>query len=287
MEFGSLRDLRLKGIAKFLHGLFMLITYPLRHFFKFLLFVLLLLLIVLLLMPLSKGVKLTQIPQWYEQKFEHVLKNQKEKLITSKEDIVESKPQELMKFQKEIKLKHAKVQTKKQEVVKEVERETKIEEINEKIPRYAAWNIQKQEPVEQKQAKEEKAQPSDVPVQEEVAEEPQKEDKPIISFKKLDTLSLIYLENPEVISGQAKISGPNELVVKDTFLYLYGIYTNPSKYNVDEATAYLEELLNESEIECHIVAKTLDDVATAICIRDGLNINQNLVDVGLADNVAL
>ena len=42
MEFESLRDLRLHGFAKIFHHIFMFFTYPIRHPFKFVVFLLVL-----------------------------------------------------------------------------------------------------------------------------------------------------------------------------------------------------------------------------------------------------
>ena len=63
--------------------------------------------------------------------------------------------------------------------------------------------------------------------------------------------------------------------------------SNEEKYNPDEAAEYLKELAEQKHIECDIVAYTYQNYATALCYIDGKSINQNLVDAGFADNIAL
>ena len=96
-----------------------------------------------------------------------------------------------------------------------------------------------------------------------------------------------YLDEPEIIFGSVIIYGPNEFYIEGKYLYLYGIFTDPAKYDVAKAQTYLRELINGEKVECYIIAKTLDGIETAICLKDGRSINQSLVDAGFADNIAL
>ncbi|MBR2299226.1 MAG: hypothetical protein IJ870_01470 [Alphaproteobacteria bacterium] len=290
MDFGSLRDLKLKGFAKFLHQCFMFVSYPLRHPLKFFLG-LLLIVAVLVVLPLLDGKDFSQIPSWYAAKWNKTLKQE---TVLKETPIAEAK-QKPQKFAKQITLKHAKVEPQKVEV--------KIKEPEEEPQKYAVWNIQKvpsikperlEEFEELEEVKEPDLQVEKIPVvQEEIIEqekeiiEQKTESVPQVAYRKVENLKLKYMDNPQIIFGTPIIYGPNELYVADTYLYLYGIYTDPYKYNIKKATAYLNELISGAEIECHIVAKTLDDIATAVCLKNGRSINQNLVDAGLADNVAL
>lgn len=108
-----------------------------------------------------------------------------------------------------------------------------------------------------------------------------------ISYRKIDSLPLKYEETPQHIEGTAIIFSANDLSVGDNYVILYGIYTNEEKYNPDEAAEYLKELAEQKHIECDIVAYTYQNYATALCYIDGKSINQNLVDAGFADNIAL
>lgn len=276
MEFESLRDIKLKGIAKLLHQLFLFVTYPLRHPFKFLV-VLLIVIALLIAVPLFNGTSFSQIYEWYASKFSA---NTEQEQVFKETPIgeIEQKP---TKFAKQIKLKHAKVDPQKIEA--------KAQEQAEEPQKYATWNIQKKPEKKVQQAKE-----IVVPVVEEANVEtnsqPQRETNSQpqkVEYKKVEGLALKYLDNPQIIYGTPIIYGANELYMADTYMYLYGIYTDPAKYDAKKATTYLNELISGEKIECHIVAKTLDDIATAICLKNGRSINQNLVDAGMADNVAL
>ena len=70
-------------------------------------------------------------------------------------------------------------------------------------------------------------------------------------------------------------------------MILYGIYTDPAKYNQDDANQYLKELADGKILECKILAYTYRNIATGVCFLDGRSVNRNLVDAGFADNVAL
>ena len=149
--------------------------------------------------------------------------------------------------------------------------------------KYASWNVHKPtfEERPQKPEPENILQPQSA--QKNLALSPM----PNLQYKKLKDLNLVYLDTPERITGETIIYGANELSVDDTYLYLYGIYTNPNIHDVQKARTYLRELIADKNVECYIVAKTQKGLATAICFADGKNINQNMVNAYLADNIAL
>jgi len=283
MEFSSLKDLRLKGFAKFLHKCFIFVTYPFRHPMKFIIATLVIV-IFLILWPLLKGVDFTDIPDWYTQKFESITNTSQKLTVTFKETPVFKVKQRPEKFAKKIELKHASIT---QKLPKEKTPEPQVQEINEP-KKYATWHIQIEEQKKNKseqEKQEENVSSSSSPKIEIKKQEQESETK--ISFKKIDGLPLIYLNTPEFVSGAAMVYGPNELFISDTYLYLYGIYTDPLKYDSKRAGNYLRELISGEKIECYIVAKTLDNIATAICLKGDQNINKSLVDAGFADDVAL
>ncbi|HCU58963.1 MAG TPA: hypothetical protein DIC64_03180, partial [Alphaproteobacteria bacterium] len=245
MEFESLKDIKLKGIAKLLHQLFLFVAYPLRHPFKFLI-VLLIIVALLMAVPLFNGVSFSQIYDWYASKLS-MSTEQKQVLKEIPIGEIEQKP---TKFAKQIKLKHAKVEPQKIE--------TKTEKQTEEPQKYATWNIQKKPEKKVQQAKE-----IVVPVLETTVVETKPQPQ-TVEYKKVEGLDLKYLDHPQIIYGTPIIYGANELYMADTYMYLYGIYTDPVKYDSKKATAYLNELISGEKIECHIVAKTIDDIATAI-----------------------
>lgn len=124
-----------------------------------------------------------------------------------------------------------------------------------------------------------------VPDSETIAQMPEIKQK--LEYRKIDTLPLTYEEKPEHIEGNALILGPNDLIVGDKYIILYGIYTDAGKQDYNKANVYLKELADKKTLECEIVAYTYQNHATAICFLDGMSINQNLVDAGFATDVAL
>lgn len=288
----SFKDLRLEGAAKWLHRFVMFITYPFRHFFVFLMIVLIVLAIGVAI-PLFYGVPVKEIPVWYGEKLGIVapIKNPEIKAAPKK-----IKP---LKFKKEVKLKHADFEPKQVKVENAPELPPEVAKEAEK---YAAWKI-KHKKVSQggeikaapKAAQAEKEAARQVPEKKEIDNKPAesitvpalKAELPALKFKKRDDLNLVYYETPKHISGEAIIYSANEISVADTYLYLYGIYTNPNIHDEAKARTYLRELIAKQTTDCYLVAETKDGIGTAICFAAGKNINQSLVDAYLADNVAL
>ena len=142
----------------------------------------------------------------------------------------------------------------------------------------------KAEPIVQIQKKQKKEEPVQVKEKKMIV---QKTNVPELKYQKRDDLDLSYYQTPKHISGEAIIYGANELYIDDTYLYLYGIYTDPNIHNEGQARSYLRSLIAGQNVDCYIVAKTKDDIATAICFSANKNINEHMVRAYLADNVAL
>lgn len=290
----NLKDLRLEGAAKWVHRFVMFVTYPFRHFFAFLMLILLLL-VAGVALAMFYGVPFNEIPAWYGQKigiFEPLKKPE-----------IKAAPKKIktLKFSKEVKLKHAVFEPKKAEDTKNKEPEKTVEP-----EKYATWKIKNKAVSSQQEIK---AKDTIVKTEEKVIEKEQKEamppasaeseilvkeavvpeEKPASKLKyiKRDDLDLIYYEVPRRVSGEAIIYNANEISVDDTYLYLYGIYTDPNVYNEAQARSYLREMIAKKTVNCYIVARTKDGTGTAICFADDKNINEGLVRAYLADNVAL
>ena len=298
-------DLKLKGWDKFFHECYVFMTYPLRHPFKSLIALAVLLVVLAVAIPLMQGVALKDLPKWYLNG-ENV-QSVKEVILPKK---ISALKENSKKFAKKIKLKHVSVKSSDDEPrLKKEADEPKEEKIQ-----YHVWNIKKEQsnrakkeavnkPVEEIVLKKEELiieenpvieKEPDIVLQEIIVEQKEPFEstdstEPEIAklFKKVDNLGLVYLDEPEAISGPAVVYGSNELYVDDTYLYLYGIWTNPMKYDASKAASYLRDFVGTNPIECYIVAKTAEDIATAVCLKSGQSINQHLVDVGLADNIAL
>lgn len=101
-------------------------------------------------------------------------------------------------------------------------------------------------------------------------------------------LNLQYLSEPEELFDEAVVDGANSLFLADTFIYLYGIYSDPAYYDEDVAKEYLEKLTNGKKVYCAIVAYAVQgQTATALCFVDNIFINGAMVNADLAKNVAL
>ncbi len=309
MKFDQFRDLKIKGFSKILHRLFLILTYPFRHPIRFLLFILFII-AVLIGAALVKGVSFYDIPKWYFTKIEQT--EPKEDIAFVKQVLLSHAqkldvPHKLQAFKKSITFSKVSMSETKENIAEKNEQKVQNKAKEEPVlPRkkYAVWNIQKNAPADQssnvqsntlkKEIEEkditlekEKIEGSINQISEklepiEIAPLPEK-----VLYRKLDTLGLRYLDDPVIISGEAIVYGPNELYVADTYLYLYGIYTSSVKYNASKAAQYLRELVDSRTLECHVVAYTADDIATAVCLIDGRSINQHMVDAGMADNIAL
>ncbi len=121
---------------------------------------------------------------------------------------------------------------------------------------------------------------------------PQKEDfysgKITDYYEIIENRGLIYLEIPEVLFGPAEILGPNSLYVGDVFMFLYGIYTDATEFDVRSAKKYLEQITEKKNLRCEIVAYTAQtEAATALCFIKGAFVNREMVRHGFANNVAL
>lgn len=115
------------------------------------------------------------------------------------------------------------------------------------------------------------------------------ENKPVI-IKKVsaaDGNMLRYLDEPKEISGTVKVYNANELEVGGTYLFLYGVYSNPRSARGVKAAVFLRDALREEVVSCRILAYTADDVATGECFAGDVSINKILVDRGFSDRVAL
>lgn len=290
MKKHDFKDLRLSGFVKWFHHLVLFITYPFRHFYIFF-SVLLLALIFIIGIPLLHDIPLKQIPSWYEDLFSSELPAQVRRIMAKPKQI------SLKKFKKEIKLHHA-APEQAQVVIQPEDNEPEPEIIREPT-KYPHWDIKHEKSPDVVLTPSAKEEEDTVQKPEDTTPQPQNvvlnqvapvvEQKPSqkLQYRKLGDLSLIYLPTPRRVSGDVIIYGANELYVDDTYLYLYGIYTNPKSYDVNKARAYLRDMIAGKTVVCYVVAETMKGVATAICFADEKNINQSMVDAELADNVAL
>ncbi|MBQ9034741.1 MAG: hypothetical protein IJ099_02115 [Alphaproteobacteria bacterium] len=294
-------QMRVSGFLGFIHKLVMFITWPLRHW-KFLLISLLIVAAIVIAVPLISGTKFVEIPSWYKAKMTHpfltVLKNN----VTNITQSTEQKINESVNSVKD------KVEQIAPEIIKtEAEEENKKEKI-----RFTAWNVAKFNKTKYQQPKSKKQKitlksPTFAELKEETASKQEKMAEPIINEDEQEAptkpyydgnladyytvrrdLDLIYLTESEKLYGQVDVVGANSLYINNTYIYLYGIYTNPNIYNEQAARLYLEKLIDNKAVHCDVVAYSVQSqTPTALCFIDGKLINQELVDAQYAANIAL
>ena len=99
--------------------------------------------------------------------------------------------------------------------------------------------------------------------------------------------SLRYLKEVKNIKGIAVIHNANEIEINDNYIFLFGIYIDPNSSTGQKAKDFLSNITQSSEVDCHVVALTYQNVPTAICFTDDQNLNQLLVKEGLTRDVML
>ena len=100
-------------------------------------------------------------------------------------------------------------------------------------------------------------------------------------------LALVYVNEPQSVSGLVRVVNANELEINGASLFLYGIYVDPNTQKGIEAMVFLRQIVKGKTVRCQIEAYTYQNIATGICFVDELNINQTMVDKGFSKNVAL
>lgn len=107
-------------------------------------------------------------------------------------------------------------------------------------------------------------------------------------YFKVKRKDLEYLAEPEIIQGNVSVYDANSLYVGERFLYLYGIYSHPHRYDVVAAVEFLKKITQGKDVYCGAVAYSLmTETPAALCFVDGELINKLLVEQGFAKNVAL
>ena len=305
MDLIRLKSIRLHGFNKFLHSVFMVVTYPVRHIFIFSICVIIFL-AVLIALPLLFGVSANHIGDWYllkcnknnicteiQEKIEKAVK--KEPAEVSAPKIIRAQQVEDTEAMKESRRVFKKTDAPIAPEDAELESEIKPKK------QYKIMNIKKNPPISRAEVMPEVVKAESKTVEPVVVSQPVvlpalQPEKPVVVapelpaskyYRRDDTLPLVYEDTPQTVKGETFVFSANEISVGNTYIILYGIYTDPEKYNQEDANQYLKELADGKMLECKIVAYTLHSIATGVCFLDGRSINQNLVDAGFADNVAL
>ena len=291
-------EMRISGLLKWVHRLVMLITFPFRKFWQ-IVFVLLIILAILIATPMCYGVKFRDVWDWYKIKF-------------PTHEFVEVRDQAKARVTEKIKSVRRKVND---IIPTSVGKPEKEEKTDDEV-RFVAWNV-----AEFNKAKY-KPNSSNIKVvaennektYAELKKDAQKDNdnkvfevkKQVVStqenetnfmtgkkdlssyYVKLENSNLEYLAEPEILDGTMTIVTPNDVYIQDTFVYLYGIYSDPNIYDTELAKNFLQTLVADENVHCEVIAYTTQTkVATALCFVNDTLINKALVDNDMANNVAL
>lgn len=109
----------------------------------------------------------------------------------------------------------------------------------------------------------------------------------LFRYRKDFNLGLTYSKEPRIVKGEISVVNVNEIRIDGELMFLYGIYADPTSDNGIDGALYLQELVKEKEAECRVVAFTQNAELTAVCVVDGISINQKMVDMGISKNVSL
>ena len=292
-------EMRINGLLGWVHKFVMFITFPFRKFWQ-IMSVLLLLLIIIIAVPMCYGVAFTDIIDWY-----------KEKLPMN--DVVDIKDDAKAKID-------AGMSSLKQKV-KDIMPGNSAEQAEqkadkEKEPRFVAWNVAEFNRAKYKQKSVKKvgsdnketfsAMKKDASERNALRENgietiesntdnssAGEETLPEVGnlfsyYRVLKNRDLAYISEPEVLYGVVDVVGPNNIYINNTYVYLYGIYSDPNVYDEAAATSYVQSLVNGRKVRCDVVAYTVQtQTATALCFIDNILINKAIVEHGYANNVAL
>jgi len=299
MKLDRLKSIRLHGAGKFFHTVFMVVTYPLRHVFRFLILVFILAVIAAAI-PMSQGTRWNEIPGWYAELFTQTRQQLPDFGLSSDQE----KPAEEFHF-KEVAApaiihKRSASANFWPEPEPRADKAPTVRRAFTRAPKLGQRMEMKS------QSDEAELKPASIPtaqnrvtsgnkfkagagakIQASIAASSQPAEQKASYYRKDPSLPLVYEDEPTEIKGAVMVFSANDLTVGDYYLYLYGIYTDPKKYDAEKARQYLEELTAGKVVNCKIVAYTHQNIATGVCFLNGRSINRNLVDAGFADNIAL
>ena len=282
------------GWEKFLYRVYMILTFPVRRWW-IILSVLATVLLVLIIIPTLDGVKKEDIVDWYKAKLVHSdlnkAKNKTIAMISKKVDNLTDNVKQILPNSAEEEKEQAKPSKKESHLVSWNVAEFKKAKYVPNTDQKATTDKKENTTSVFAKMKNIAAKSTAKPIKPITTAKIKTENplKNITSYYNVRTdLNLEYLEKPEIISGSATISGANELYIEETFVYLYGIYTNPRKYSLSQAKEFLENITENQTVTCSIVAySTQTQAKTALCFVDGGLINKQMVLEKMADNVAL
>ncbi|MBP5399162.1 MAG: hypothetical protein J6Y53_01935 [Alphaproteobacteria bacterium] len=265
---------RKRGLPGLLRQMFLFLTYPFRHW-GFLLLVLIVLAAMYCVPVFWYKVPQNEVVDWYRGKYGQIKQikiPQVEKKGTDELVYVESPAASAVGrrgFGQAGEIQR--VDVLRQEADDVVEVPEIVVESSEVVPSAVQKEEVKEEPKVEKVVKEV------------IETEPKKES---FVYKKGEYKGLSYLDEPVKLEGNATIVNANELMIDNTYVFLYGIYVNPRTEQGVKTSVILKKLLNNKKVVCNVLAYTKNDkTATAECFADGDSINQFLIEKGYSEKV--
>lgn len=312
---GPYDDIKAHGWEKVLQIIVLAITFPFRKWW-IVLSVIATVLLVLIAIPSLDGVEKENIWDWYKEKlnFSQINRQKNEKIAVlnhklektkqnirqiiplptdttkSESQTDESEPQfvawNVVEFQKAA----YKPQKKQPQTKKNTKTDVKIiQNLKNSADGWKEKISAKAKPQENVKTKKQTAKTiSQEPIEPKFETIGAKKELVLENFYTKNISNLEYLDEPEKYSGQAGVSGPNSLFVDNKFVFLYGIYTSPNKYNLADVQQYLQDMTQKQTTDCYVVAyDKRHNAATALCFVNGVCINRELVIEDMAENIAL
>lgn len=282
MEMDHVKDMRVKGAGKFFYGLVMLITYPLRHFFKFIGFILVST-VFLAAVPMSQGVSYRHVLDWYLLRYQDAEDKLSGQIKVFELDVPADDNPARFKEVSAPKIIRKAQHKSPDDVRRRVFKRPPIKLPQEDIPQASSGLVASNTvmPVKKSRVIEPEKPLPTIRQDQSETEMP----APTIQYRKDLSLDLMYEETPKEVIGKTYVFNAGEMAVGDAYIILYGI--DIKKENDAKGFLYLKELADGKELSCMIVAYTKENIPTGICFLDGRSINRNMVDAGFADNIAL
>ena len=250
------------GVVKWVNRFFRLVLYPLIRplwFFSFVIMVV----IVVVVVPSYLGVEFTDIPRWYKQQikrqYTRIEMTVDKKVVAPLVEKVEAGVKKISGEKRNVKA-----------VLKEPGREDMVAYESPQVINRRAFEKAQEIPV-------------DVKATLQVAEMKQAN----VVFKRNDGLELVYLDTPKKINGRVEVVNANNLRIDGEMFFLYGIYVDPKSDEGKKAERYLLKTIAGKYADCYVGAYSKEKIGTVICIYDGVNINQRLVELKYSKDVSL
>lgn len=264
----KISGLKVKGLSKVFHRLFLFVTFPIRKPAIFIP-----LLAILYLAPTFMGAKPNEVHPWYWNKIKNNTSN-----ISS---VISEKTQAIKPLVENINISMPSIPS--MDSFKSSEKP--IEQVID-LPQNNPENIRRKmfeksqvapEAIDAfKNAQRVDNHPQNIAV------------APVISVAETKKkLQLIYADQKYEINGLAEVHNANEIEIENKSYFLHGIYVDPNTKRGLEAKNYLKALIADNIVHCVIAAHTYQGIGTVRCLVNGEDINRVLVEEGYSKNVAL